>query len=465
MRILSNLVICGLLVLVTACTKEKVAEVFLPVDTHTTYAAAIQKLHLDNTTAGRQWLAAADLVFERPVPVALPFQEEYFFDAAQPQALAYEFTVPRGLLLRIDIESEFNAYFLDVFRVETGSGNRGFTPVATKPQTATRLEFTPRIQGRYLVRVQPELLEEGRLLLTITGQASLTWPVQDSTPDDIISYFGQARDGGARVHHGLDIKAPRGTLTLAAIAATGRPGLNERGGNVVRLFNTDLDVMLYYAHLDTQLINRNTPVQPGDTLGTVGTTGNARGGTPHLHIGVYDGSWRTPADPWYFFVPPGNNLPPLPAIPEQRWVTVSCQVQLLQYPAAVSGLRKSPARVDYRGDKLDPAFISSFAVQAHHDTEQVLQPGVPVRITGSRSGYHLITLPAGRQGYIAAADLQPLSSRPVVLKQGLVLYKVPETTAATVGRLAAGSVVEILAQYTGSTLLQYGNQMYWAHLM
>ena len=44
----------------------------------------------------------------------------------------------------------------------------------------------------------------------------------------------------------------------------------------------------YYAHLNSVAdIKIGQRVAPGDVLGTVGTTGNARGTPPHLHYGVY----------------------------------------------------------------------------------------------------------------------------------------------------------------------------------
>ena len=45
----------------------------------------------------------------------------------------------------------------------------------------------------------------------------------------------------------------------------------------------------YYAHLDDWApgLREGRSVLPGDLLGFVGTTGNARGTPPHLHYGIY----------------------------------------------------------------------------------------------------------------------------------------------------------------------------------
>ena len=53
---------------------------------------------------------------------------------------------------------------------------------------------------------------------------------------------------------------------------------------------------LYYAHLETASVTPGTRVAPGDVLGTVGNTGNARTTPPHLHFGLYR-RFRGPADP------------------------------------------------------------------------------------------------------------------------------------------------------------------------
>lgn len=44
---------------------------------------------------------------------------------------------------------------------------------------------------------------------------------------------------------------------------------------------------LYYAHLDSIIATPGMKVKPGDTIGLVGNTGNARTTPPHLHFGIY----------------------------------------------------------------------------------------------------------------------------------------------------------------------------------
>jgi peptidoglycan LD-endopeptidase LytH len=124
--------------------------------------------------------------------------------------------------------------------------------------------------------------------------------VEGHTTGHIQSFFGAARDGGRREHHGVDIFAPRGTPVLAA-----GPGVVRRvretpiGGRVVWVFDEARNLNRYYAHLDSQLVRGGQAVRPGDTIGTVGNTGNARTTPPHLHFGIY-ARGQGPVDPWPF---------------------------------------------------------------------------------------------------------------------------------------------------------------------
>ncbi|WP_249027651.1 M23 family metallopeptidase [Xanthomonas cucurbitae] len=137
--------------------------------------------------------------------------------------------------------------------------------------------------------------------LPIAGQLRATWelsqmappvslrvPVQDVRARQIADTFGAPR-GRDRTHAGVDIFAPRGTAVLAAtrgvVSAIRDRGL---GGKQVWVLGPAME-RHYYAHLDDWAAGLavGQVVEPGTPLGTVGTTGNARGTPPHLHYGVY----------------------------------------------------------------------------------------------------------------------------------------------------------------------------------
>jgi murein DD-endopeptidase MepM/ murein hydrolase activator NlpD len=116
---------------------------------------------------------------------------------------------------------------------------------------------------------------------------TLPVPVQGVSMRSVRDTFGAPRPGD-RKHQGVDIFAPRGTpvvsTTRGIVARTGEDGL---GGTVVWVLGPGGD-RHYYAHLNSVAdIRTGQRTAPGDVLGTVGTTGNARGTPPHLHYGVY----------------------------------------------------------------------------------------------------------------------------------------------------------------------------------
>ena len=104
----------------------------------------------------------------------------------------------------------------------------------------------------------------------------------------ILDSWGAPRSEG-RSHRGVDIFAKRGTPVVSATKGIVlRVGTNELGGQVVNVLGPGGQVH-YYAHLDRHGSFRpGDEVRPGDVLGYVGDTGNARGTPPHLHYGVYD---------------------------------------------------------------------------------------------------------------------------------------------------------------------------------
>lgn len=97
--------------------------------------------------------------------------------------------------------------------------------------------------------------------------------------------YGAPRSGGRR-HAGVDIFAPRGTPILSPVsgrvAVVGPAG---NGGNRVWVVGDD-GRAYYFAHLQQIDAKQGQSVGVGTMLGTVGSTGNAEGGSPHLHFSI-----------------------------------------------------------------------------------------------------------------------------------------------------------------------------------
>ncbi len=113
-------------------------------------------------------------------------------------------------------------------------------------------------------------------------------PVAGATLRQVHDSFDEGRDGG-RSHRAMDIMAPRGTPVLAADSGrVMRVSTNALGGNTIYASDPQGKVVYYYAHLDhyQQGLAAGQLIARGDTLGFVGTTGNAPKDTPHLHFQV-----------------------------------------------------------------------------------------------------------------------------------------------------------------------------------
>ena len=145
-------------------------------------------------------------------------------------------------------------------------------------------------------RVEPVVVSP-----TVSTSSGLMIPVVGIEPGDLSDSFDSPRSGG-RTHHSIDISAPTGTPLVAVVDGTvTRKHWNRLGGRTLYLTSADGRYDFYYAHLDAYQdgLEIGSDVRQGDVLGTVGSTGNARGA--HLHFQILDnnGSGRgTPVNPY-----------------------------------------------------------------------------------------------------------------------------------------------------------------------
>lgn len=144
-----------------------------------------------------------------------------------------------------------------------------------------------------------------RLALTPAPQ-TLRVPVANVDRRSLHDTWGATRSGGRR-HKGIDIFAPRGTPVLAATdGVVWSTRGNALGGTVAWVFGPSAQFH-YYAHLDTLAVESGARVRAGQTIGTVGNTGNARTTPPHLHYAVYTA--RGPLNPYPLLRSPGGGAP------------------------------------------------------------------------------------------------------------------------------------------------------------
>jgi len=93
---------------------------------------------------------------------------------------------------------------------------------------------------------------------------------------------------GFRFHLGTDVFAAYGTPVRAPVDGIARTANGGLGGLTVKVVMPD-GTYFYLAHLSglVEGFVDGMPVATGDIVGYVGDSGNARGGAPHLHIGIY----------------------------------------------------------------------------------------------------------------------------------------------------------------------------------
>ncbi len=277
-----------------------------PATAYARYAESLRDAGLEQTALGREWLAASDSALRAPLAATLPAREIGEYSRSEARAVAYRISLREGQRFRAMLRADGLSalVFLDLFEV-TGDTTQPFAHRASAdslavPDSAIALLTVAHEvdrDGVFVLRLQPELLRNGRYELTMEVEPMLAFPVEGRGNGAIQSLFGVARDGGRRAHHGIDIFAPRGTPVVAVADGTVRSvSPNTLGGNVVWLSDEARGQSLYYAHLDSHAVTEGQRVRVGDTLGFVGNSGNARTTAPHLHFGIYRRG-RGPIDP------------------------------------------------------------------------------------------------------------------------------------------------------------------------
>jgi murein DD-endopeptidase MepM/ murein hydrolase activator NlpD len=400
---------------------------FIEAEDHAHYAAALNEFGLDKTALGRDWLLAADRALAQPVVVALPFEESEYIAPTTPAALGYEFTLQRGRTLAIDVRfdaEEPSRLFVELF--ETAEGEAPRRVAETRTDAAGRLEYEARRSGVHLLRIQPELLRGGRVVVSQRTLASLGFPVQGLSLRAVQSVFGDPRDGGIRDHHGVDIFAPRGTPVLAAVDGTVRVDTGNRGGQLIWLQDATAPATtgrrrgrrLYYAHLDDWAVANGDRVRAGDVIGYVGNTGNARTTAPHLHFGVYD---RGPVDPTPFLMPDD----PAPA-----------------GPTGALELLGAWARVTRSGAVLREAPNARAVVVSELDRDMV------ARVQAATGAFYRVTLPDGVRGYISAREVAvagPMGAAEVESRQ--LMRASPSATGPVIEAFETMTTVDVLGRF------------------
>jgi len=423
-------VLCVLLAAVTLAgcrTLEQLPILFFDHETaRERYEARLELVGVTGTALGRDWLAAASQALDQAPLVGVPHIEQGFLPAAEPAAVAFRVRARRGQEIAFEFSlpgDSSTLVFIDAWEVGRDSAGT-LHHLEAADSGARALLFEPRRDGEYVFRAQPELLRGGRFSATLRVGPTLAFPVDNGREDDVGSTWGDPRDGGVRNHHGIDIFAARGTPVLAASEAyVRRVETTRRGGNVVWLRDARGN-SLYYAHLDRQAVAEGARVEPGDTIGFVGNSGNARTTPPHLHFGVYRRG-EGPVDPWWFVHRPRDDAPVLAVD-----------------TALFGGWVRTP-----RGGA---ALLAAPGARAARRAE--LARHTPLRVLSGVGEWYRVRLPDGGTGFLAARAVEAIAGalERAALAGSLPLLtqpRAPVDPGTVLALVPAGASVEVLGRY------------------
>ena len=387
---------------------------------HEQYGDKLSGAGLRETALGRAWFEAANRSLGNPISITIPYKETGYFAADRPQATGLRFQAKRGEKLNISLTKKPAtgfAVYLELWRAPEAAG-RTAKLIAAADTTRDVIEHeVNEQQATYIIRVQPELLKSGEYTLSISAGPSLAYPIKAPGKNHIQSFWGDARDAGVRKHEGIDMFAAK--LTPVVAAADGRVtrvNENNLGGKVVWMRPDNKDYVLYYAHLDQQLVTDGQAVKTGDTLGLMGNTGNAKHTSPHLHFGIYA---------------TGGAVDPFPF--------VNPAVRTPSNITAPAGSIGKFMRADGKQVKLYPGLGETAGVLDQHTLMQV---------EAATGDWYKVNLPDGRQGLVKSSEADAATElRKLTMKGGQPLFEAPDTLAARKIILKAGDVVSVLAAF------------------
>ena len=154
--------------------------------------------------------------------------------------------------------------------------------------------------------------------------ARVAWPLRGTITQPFgctgFSLERPATDCPNGFHTGLDIAQPQGTPIRAAASGLAYPLADPaRYGNLVIVQHYG-GYATVYGHMTRQAVSWGQPVQAGDVIGFVGSTGNSTG--PHLHFEVRYAA--TAYDPTQYLsgTPPDPTPLPVgwPGAPPDDWL-------------------------------------------------------------------------------------------------------------------------------------------------
>lgn len=391
------------------------------------YQKLLKKTDLDETAMGKQWLEAGAQAFRDSLIISLPHRESGYFRAGEPEAHSYRFDIMAGQKLEIQIQvskREDSRLFLDLFQWKKNEWDH-----LTYGDSTNIISVEFKNATSCLLRIQPELLITAAYIIDFKISPQFNNPVMGASNRSIKSYFGAPRDAGRRKHEGIDIFASRGTPVVSPVRGlVTRVGSSGLGGKVVWVRDSKRGILLYFAHLDQQLVNAGEHVRPGDTLGVVGNTGNARFTAHHLHFGIY----RSGAiDPWGYVKEIDNSLPEIRA-------DTSILGKEFRVSVRTVNLRQGPA--------------------TRHPVIEELRKGTYLYVIGETAKWYRVQLPDETEGYVFQVLTEKiLSGSTKKIMDNIAVLTQPSNKSIPIANVFAPAEVEVLAHYENFQFIRTEN--------
>lgn len=423
---IKHFISCGcLLLLLNGCGKEQVLQGGDSIGSLTprqAYAVSLEEANLDKTALGQAWFEAGKQAMSRAVLVEAPFREVGFMDPKEVTARGYRIQLKQGQRLSVKVtvpSSDSLNIFIDLYEIPSLEGELP-RHVATADSSNTIL-IEPRKDLTYLICLQPELLRGGKYRIDIEAGASLGFPVAGRTSKHIFSFWGAPRDGGRRTHEGVDIFAAKGTPVVAiSDGYVSRIEETRIGGKVIWVRDALRNQAYYYAHLDEFLTEQGARVMAGDTLGTVGNTGNAINTPSHLHFGIYH--IRRPRDPFPFIHNIAERVPAVAADTSHlgNWVRIT---------ARSASLMNAP--------------------YGNSDVIESLPKHTALMVVGGISDWYYVQLPNEKHGFVRARYTEEADApiRNLQLASGQSLKYRPSFSAVSIDSVGPNSQVDVFGEF------------------
>lgn len=343
---------------------------------HQKYSRSLSTKNHDEA-AIKQWKKVAERAKQETLYLDAPVN--LFTDGKEDwnEAWGYRLKLPAGVVLNVNMLTNLlpEQYFMDLFFVEAN----GELDYLWSKNESGNLAYPVLETGEYQLRIQPALGVDFSFDMNLFwSPVYAIFPVEGKGNQAIQSVWGDPRDGGKRKHEGIDIFAKKGTPLLAVCdGEINRVKNGGLGGKSVWLYDAKNGQSIYYAHCDEQLVRQGQHVKAGETIATVGNTGNARTTPPHVHLGIYPNRMGA-IDPIYFV----KKQP-------QEGNKISVDKDKIGSTDSVSSMRKIRTNL---GDKRSETMS--------------LTPSASFQIVAAVGRFYQIRLPQGTTGFLEGKYLK-----------------------------------------------------------